>query len=91
MAFASLVLPVAGFVACVGGATAGGPQPGHGDIMKKGLNWPTIRKDGWCYGVLAEKQQHLSLSMYIYIYIYRYGVDETSRLLGGTRERSGGF
>ena len=31
---------------CVSGATAGGPQPGHGDIMREGLNWPIIKKDG---------------------------------------------
>ena len=47
VAFASLVLPVAGFVACVSGATAGGPQPGHGDIMRKGPDGPIVRKDGW--------------------------------------------
>ena len=76
MAFASLVLPVAGFVACVSGATAGGPQPGHGDIMRKGLNWPLIRKDGWCYGVLVENNIYIYIYtlyiMCIYIYIYTY-------------------
>ena len=35
-------------VACVGAATAGGPQPGYGDIMRKGPHRPIIRKGGWC-------------------------------------------
>ena len=66
---------VAGFVACVSGATAGGPQPGHGDIVRMGLNWPIIRKDGWCYGVLVEQinvyaYAYVYVCVYVYVYVY---------------------
>ena len=63
------VLPVAGFVGCVSGATARGPRPGRGDIMRKGPNWPH-NKEGWidsCYDVLAQTKNKI-----IYIYIYTY-------------------
>ena len=26
-------------------------------IMRMGLNWPIVRKDGWCYGVLVGKKE----------------------------------